>query len=385
MRRKRREPGFDTLSIHAGQEPEPGTGAVMTPIYATSTYAQPEFGVDRGYAYARVSNPTRTALEKNLAALEGGAHGLCFASGMAAISALLGLLKAGDHVVVSDNVYGGVFRAFEGIFRNYGLAFTWTDTTDLRALEAALRPATRLLYIETPTNPVMRVTDIAGAARIARRRGVPLAVDNTFMTPVFQRPLELGADVVIHSTTKYLNGHSDSVGGALVLNDPALAEKLRFVQKTTGAVLSPFEAFLVLRGTKTLPVRMRQHEASGRAVAAFLAAHPRVKRLYYPGRKDHPNYRVHARQASGFGAMVAFDLGSLAAARRALNRFRLFTLAESLGGVESLACHPASMTHASVPEGRRNALGITPGLVRLSVGLESLEDLLADLKQALGR
>jgi cystathionine beta-lyase/cystathionine gamma-synthase len=354
----------------------------MTPIFATSTYAQPEFGVSTGYEYARVSNPTRTALEANLAALEGGAHAVCFASGMAAVSALMGLFSSGDHIVVSDNVYGGVYRAFETIFRNYGLAFTWVDTSDLGALEAAIRPETKLVYVETPTNPVMQVTDIAGASAAAHRRGVPLLVDNTFMTPVFQRPLELGADLVLHSTTKYLNGHSDSLGGVLITNDAATAERLRFIHKTTGALLSPFECFLVLRGTKTLAVRMRQHEQNGRAVVSFLEGQKAVRRIYYPGLAGHPGHKIHARQASGFGAMVAFDVGSLEAARRFLNALQLFTLAESLGGVESLACHPATMTHAAVPKEKRDALGVTEGLVRLSVGIEGAEDLLADLAGA---
>ncbi len=380
MSRKHR---FDTLAIHGGVRPEPVTGAIMTPIFATSTYAQPELGVNTGYEYARVSNPTRTALEESLAALEGAAHGLCFASGMAAVSTLMGLFSKGDHLVVSENTYGGVYRVFELVFRNFGLEFTWVKSSDLKEVEAAFRPNTKMLYLETPTNPMMEVTDIAGAAAIAKARGALTAVDNTFMTPYFQRPLEHGADLVLHSTTKYLNGHSDSVGGALLTSDAKVVERLRLLQKSIGAILSPFDAFLVLRGLKTLGVRMRQHEQNGNAVAALLSAHPKVRRVHYPGLPDAPGHAIHARQAKGFGAMVAFDLGGLEEARRFLNALEVFTLAESLGGVESLACHPASMTHAAVPEERRNAMGIGPGLVRLSVGIEDERDLLDDLSQAL--
>jgi len=374
---------FDTMAIHAGVEPEPVTGALMTPIYATSTFAQPELGVNTGYEYARTSNPTRAALEANLAALEGADHGLCFASGMAAISTLMGLFKAGDHLVVSENTYGGVYRVFEQVFRDLGLSFSWVDTGDLSAVEAAFTPRTRMLYIETPTNPVMDITDIAGASALARKHGALTAVDNTFMTPYFQRPLEHGADIVVHSTTKYLNGHSDCVGGALLTSHPGAFERLSFLQNGMGAILGPFDAFLVLRGTKTLAVRMRQHEINGNAVAQFLSGHRKVRKVYYPGLPSHPGHAVHKAQASGFGAMVAFDLGGLEEARRFLNALEVFTLAESLGGVESLACHPASMTHAAVPEDKRNAMGITSGLVRLSVGIEGVEDLIQDIAQAL--
>lgn len=375
--------GFDTLAVHAGQRPDPSTGAVMTPIYATATYAQPEFGVSTGYDYARTVNPTRSALQTNLATLEGGRFGLCFSSGMAAVTALMSLLSTGDHVVVSENTYGGTYRLFEQLFTRFGLRFSWVKSSDLRALQDALTADTKMLYLETPTNPVMDITDIAAASEIAKRGGITTVVDNTFMTPYFQRPLALGADVVLHSTTKYLNGHSDCVGGAIVTSDDALHERLKWLQNSSGAIPSPFDCFLVLRGTKTLAVRMRQHEANGRGVAHFLAAHPKVLKVYYPGLDDHPGRSVHERQAGGYGAMVAFDLGSLDSARHFLNSLELFTLAESLGGVESLACHPATMTHASVPETLRMAMGVSDGLVRLSVGIEEEEDLLADLRQAL--
>jgi len=380
----KKKTGFDTLAIHAGQKPGPATGAIMTPIYATSTYAQPELGVSTGYEYARTGNPTRTALEANLAAMEGARFGTCFASGMAAVSSLMGILSAGDHVVVSDNTYGGVYRVFERVFRNFGIRFSWVKTSDLDVLEKAFTPQTKLLYIETPTNPVMEITDIAGASAIAKAHGALTAVDNTFMTPYFQRPLEHGADLVIHSTTKYLNGHSDSVGGALITSNEALDERLKFIQNSEGAILGPFDCFLVLRGTKTLAVRMRQHEVNGRAVVKYLQSRPGIKRIFYPGLPGHPGHEAHKRQATGFGAMVAFDVGSYEAARSFLNALDVFVLAESLGGVESLACHPASMTHGAVPKDKRDELGITDGLIRLSVGIEDVDDLLADLDRAIG-
>lgn len=378
----KKKTGFDTLAIHAGQKPGPATGAIMTPIYATSTYAQSELGVSTGYEYARTGNPTRTALEANLAAMEGARFGTCFSSGMAAVSSLMGILSAGDHVVVSDNTYGGVYRVFERVFRHFGIRFSWVKTSDLNALEKAFTPETKLLYIETPTNPVMEITDIAGASAIAKAHGALTAVDNTFMTPYFQRPLEQGADLVIHSTTKYLNGHSDSVGGALITSSEELDERLKFLQNSAGAILGPFDCFLVLRGTKTLAVRMRQHEINGRAVVAYLRSRSEIERIFYPGLPEHPGHEVHKRQATGFGAMVAFDVGSYEAARSFLNALEVFVLAESLGGVESLACHPASMTHGAVPKDKRDELGITDGLIRLSVGIEDAEDLLADLDQA---
>ena len=385
MRNKTRSRKYDTLSVHAGQRPDPAYSAVMTPIYATSTYAQDTLGGEPAYEYSRVSNPTRSALEECLAEMERGKSAVTFSSGMAAIAALMHLFKGGDHFVVSRNVYGGVYRAFELLFRNFGLSFTWVDSTREGDIEKAINKRTRLIYIESPTNPLMEITDVRAAARIAKRARVLLAVDNTFMTPCFQRPLELGADIVIHSTTKYLNGHSDSLGGALVCGSRELAEKLRFIVKTTGAVLSPFEAFLILRGIKTLFVRMQKHEENGRAVAEFLKGESGVGRLFYPGLKGHPGKKIHEGQSSGYGAMVSFELKSYQKAKAFLESLGLFTLAESLGGVESLACHPATMTHASLPKALRESLGVTGGLVRLSVGIENKNDLIADLEQALRR
>ncbi|MFN7942295.1 MAG: PLP-dependent aspartate aminotransferase family protein [Thermoanaerobaculia bacterium] len=369
--------------MHAGQHPDPTTGAVVVPIYATSTYVQDELGRHKGFEYARVQNPTRFALEANLAALEGGASGHAFASGMSAISALMTLVKAGEHVVLSRNVYGGTFRFMTQILARYGVEATWVDSTDLAAVRAALRPSTRMLYVETPTNPMMEVTDLAAAAVIAHDHGALFAVDNTFMSPYFQRPIELGADVVVHSTTKFLNGHSDSIGGALVAKHKEHGDWFDFVQKSVGAILSPFDSFLVLRGTKTLAVRMARHEANGRALAAYLAGHPKVRAVLYPGLPDHPGHAVQKRQASGFGALLTFDLGSYDASKRFLDRVEVMSLAESLGGVETLTSHPASMTHASVPPAERAKLGISDGLVRISAGIEDEADLLADCEQAL--
>jgi cystathionine beta-lyase/cystathionine gamma-synthase len=382
---------FDTLCIHAGQEPEPVTGAVAVPIFQTSTFVQEAFGKPRrGFEYARTKNPTRLALEELLAALEGGAAGHAFASGMAATTTLmLSLVKAGDHVLVGRNTYGGTYRFFSKILANFGVAFDYVDTTDLAAVRAAVTPATRMLFAETPTNPTMEISDLAGLAAIAgeatARNGakVRFVVDNTFATPFFQRPLALGADAVVHSTTKYLNGHSDSVGGAVVCADAEDGAKIGFAQNAAGAILSPFDSFLVTRGIKTLPVRMRAHDANGRAVAAWLAKQPKVPRVFYPGLPDHPGHALAARQMSGFGGMISFDLGSLEAAKRLLDRVRICALAESLGGVESLISHPASMTHASVEPEERLRRGITPGLVRISVGIEDLSDILADLENAL--
>ena len=380
-----REPGFSTRAIHAGQEPDPATGAVMTPIYQTSTYAQEALGRNKGYEYARTHNRTRAALEANLAALEGGRHGLCFASGLAAANTLLMTLSAGDHVVAGNNLYGGTYRLFEKVLRRLGLAFTFVNASDVKAVEAAFTPATRLLVVETPTNPMMQLTDIAAVAALTRPRGIKLVVDNTFMTPFFQRPLGLGADVVLHSVTKYLNGHSDMVGGALVTGDERLHESLRYLQNAAGAVPGPMDCWLALRGTKTLAVRMERHERNARALAEHLARHPRVSRTHYPGLASHPQHELARRQASGFGGMISFvpGDGSLEAGRCVFDRFRLFTRAESLGGVESLVCHPASMTHAAVPREERLAIGLADGLLRLSVGIEDLEDLAADLDQAL--
>lgn len=375
--------GFSTRAIHAGQQPDPTTGAVSVPIYATSTYVLDELGRHKGFEYARVQNPTRFALEANVAALEGGTSGHAFASGMAAIATLMTLVRAGEHVVFSRNVYGGTYRFMTQVLSRYGVESSWVDSTDLANIRSALRPTTRLIYVETPTNPMMEVTDIAGAAEVAHGHGALLAVDNTFMSPYFQRPLELGADVVVHSTTKFLNGHSDSIGGVLVARSAEQGEWFSFVQKSEGAIASPFDSFLILRGIKTLAVRMERHEANGRALADHLAGHPKVRKVFYPGLADHPGHAVQQRQATGFGALITFDLGDFAAAKRWLDRVEVMSLAESLGGVETLTSHPASMTHASVPPDKRAELGITDGLVRISAGIEDLADLLADVDQAL--
>jgi cystathionine beta-lyase/cystathionine gamma-synthase len=374
---------FSTVCLHAGQEPDPSTGAIITPIYQTSTYVQEELGKHKGYEYARTQNPTRFALENNLAAIESGKTAFAFASGMAAIGAIATLLKSGDHVVVSDNTYGGTFRLFDKVLTRYQLTFSYIDTSRLDLVERAFTPATRMLFVETPTNPIMTLTDLKAAADLAHRHDVRLVVDNTFASPYVQRPIESGADLVTHSTTKYLNGHSDSVGGVVIATKDEDIEWLRFVQNAEGAILSPFDSWLVLRGTKTLPLRMAQHNANGLALAQFLASHPKVRKVYYPGLPDHPQHDLAKRQMRGFGGMLAFDLGSLEAARRVLNGVRLHALAESLGGVETLISHPASMTHASVPPDRRAALGITDGLVRISAGIEDIEDLKEDLAQAL--
>jgi cystathionine beta-lyase/cystathionine gamma-synthase len=376
---------FSTICLHAGQEPDPATGAIIVPIYQTSTYVQEALGKHKGYEYARTQNPTRMALERNIAAMESGAAGFAFASGMAAIGAMATLLKSGDHVVVSDNTYGGTFRFFDKVLTRYQLTFSYVDTSDLDAVAAAILPSTRMLFVETPTNPVMRITDLRAAADLAHRRGIRLVVDNTFASPFVQRPIELGADLVVHSTTKYLNGHSDSVGGIVVATRDEDIEWLGFVQNAEGAILGPFDSFLVLRGTKTLPLRMEQHSRNGMALAEFLAAHPKVKRIYYPGLCTHPQHELARRQMNGFGGMLAFDVGSLEAARRVLDAVQLHALAESLGGVETLISHPATMTHASVPADRRAALGIGDGLVRISAGIEDVEDLKEDLAQALDK
>ena len=374
--------GIATDCIHAGQAPDPTTGAIVTPIYQTSTYVQEGIGRHKGYEYARTHNPTRRALEKNLAALEQGTDAYCFASGMAATNAVLTLIKPGQRVVVSDNVYGGTHRLFTKILAQYGVEFAFLDATDPAALERAAGEFA-MLWIETPTNPLMKVCDIAALAEVARRRRALLVVDNTFMSPFFQRPLAKGADIVVHSTTKFLNGHSDSVGGVAVVKDAKHAEWLQYYQNAAGAILSPFDSWLVLRGTKTLAVRMPRHEENGRRVAAFLREHKKVKKVYWPGFTDHPGHEVHRRQASGFGAMISFDLGSREAADRLLQAVRLCSLGESLGGIETLISHPATMTHAGYTQPERDQLGIGNGLVRISVGCEDAEDLTADLARGL--
>jgi cystathionine beta-lyase/cystathionine gamma-synthase len=378
--------GFATDAIHIGQEPDAATGAIIVPIYQTSTFVQEELGKHKGYEYARTSNPTRAALERNLAALEGARFCFAFASGMAAINCLMSLLKSGDHVVAGHNLYGGSFRLFERVLKDFGLTFSYVNTCQLEEVERALRPDTRMIFIETPTNPIMEITDIVAAASLAHSRGTRLAVDNTFMSPYFQRPLALGADLVVHSTTKYLNGHSDGVGGAIMLNDDTLAERLKFLQNAAGAVLGPFDSWLVLRGVKTLALRMQQHNRNGIAVAQFLQhRHPKIKKVHYPGLPTHPQHELAKRQMTGFGGMISFETGSLENARNVLKSVRLCSLAESLGGVETLISHPASMTHASVPSEHRDRLGITEGLVRISVGIEEVEDIIADLDQALSK
>jgi cystathionine beta-lyase/cystathionine gamma-synthase len=379
-----RKHGFATRAIHDGQQAEPLTGAIAVPIYATSTYLQDELGKPRlGYEYARVSNPTRDRLEQNLASLEGGTSAHVFASGMAAINALCTTLKARDHVVCSHNVYGGVPRLFNQILVNYGLEFTYVDTSDLNAVERAIQRDTKYVYVETPTNPLMTISDIAAISRIAHRRGAEVVVDNTFMSPYFQQPLALGADMVIHSTTKFLNGHSDGLGGVIICTTPEHAEKFRFIQKSAGAILSPFECFLVLRGVKTLAVRMERHERNGRAVAKYLNGHRKVQKVFYPGLPEHPQYELAKKQMSGFGALITFETGSLKNAKRMLSKVRVCSLGESLVGVETLISHPATMTHAALGEKGRKAIGITDGLVRISVGIEDVEDILSDLDEAL--
>src|SRR5581483_4189109 len=379
---KKKEPGFATKAIHVGQEPDPSTGAITVPIFATSTYVQQDLGKNKGYEYARVSNPTRTRLEENLAALEGGSSAHVYASGMAAINAVCTMLKAGDHVICSHNVYGGVPRLFNQILVNYGLQFTYVDTSKVEAVERALRKNTKLVYVETPTNPLMSISDIWAISQACRRRA-QLVVDNTFMSPYFQQPIALGADMVVHSTTKFLNGHSDGLGGVVVCTKPEQSEQLGFVQKAAGAILSPFECWLVLRGVKTLAVRMEQHDRSGRAVAEFLSKHKKVKKVFYPGLADHPQHALAKTQMSGFGSMITFETGSLANANKMLRKVEVCSLGESLGGVETLISHPATMTHAALGEEGRKAIGITDGMVRISVGIEDIDDLIADLDQAL--
>jgi cystathionine gamma-lyase/cystathionine beta-lyase/cystathionine gamma-lyase/homocysteine desulfhydrase len=376
---------FDTVCIHAGQTPDPSTGAIITPIYQTSTYVQDALGVHKGFEYGRTHNPTRAALERNIAAIEGGRDAFAFASGLAATGALMTLLQAGDHVVVTDNTYGGTYRLFERVLRKSQLDFTYVDTSNLDALAGAFKPNTKMLFVESPTNPVLGITDIAAASALAHARGVPVVVDNTFASPYVQRPLALGADMVLHSTTKFLNGHSDSIGGIVVAERDDHIEWLRFIQNAQGAILGPMDAWLVLRGTKTLPLRMERHNANAQHVAEFLAAHPKVERVHYPGLPSHPQHALAARQMRGFGGLISFTMGSLERARTVLNSVRLMALAESLGGVETLISHPASMTHGAVPAERRQALGVTDDLVRVSVGVEHVDDLIEDLSQALDR
>ncbi len=380
---KNKHSGFATRAIHVGQQADPLTGSIGVPIYPTSTYLQEELGKHKGYEYSRVSNPTRTRLEENLASLEGGVAARVFASGMAAINALCTMYKSGDHVVCGNDLYGGVPRLFNQVLVNYGLEFTYVDTTDVREVERAIRKNTRMVYIETPTNPLMTLTDIRAVAEVCKGKKVELVVDNTFMSPYFQQPLGLGADMVVHSTTKFLNGHSDGLGGVIVCSRPEQADNFAFIQKAAGAIMSPFECWLVLRGVKTLTVRMEQHDRNGRIVADFLAGHKRVKKVFYPGLPDHPQHQLAKRQMSGFGSMITFETGSLGNAKKLLKRVRVCSLGESLGGVETLISHPATMTHAALGEKGRKAIGITDGMVRISVGIEDVDDILADLDSAL--
>jgi len=375
--------GFSTDAIHAGQIPDPTTGAVITPIYQTSTYAQHELGKSTGFEYARTHNLTRQALEKNIATLEKGKFGIAFASGLAATHALMSLVKTGDHIVISNNVYGGTYRLYELNMKNYGLDFSWVDSTDLKNVENAIRPNTKMIYVETPTNPMLNLTDLNGISEIAKKNNLISVCDNTFMSPYFQNPLTFGIDIVLHSTTKYLNGHSDIIGGLLVTSDEKIHERIRYIQNAAGGVPSPFDCWLLLRSTKTLAVRMKQHEINTNLFANFLEESGYAKKVIYPGLKNHPQHELAKKQMRGFGGMVSADFGNLETAKRVLNNVKIFTLAESLGGVESLISHPASMTHASVPKEERDKMGLTESLVRFSVGIEDVEDLIADVTQAL--
>lgn len=375
--------GFGTRAVHAGQRPDPSTGAIMTPIFQTSTYAQEGLGVNKGYEYARGKNPTREALERNIASLEGGRHGFAFGSGMGCLDSIMKLLQSGDEVICAENMYGGTPRLFDRILSNFGLKFRYVDTRDPQKIEDALTANTRAIICETPTNPLMRLTDLEAVGEISKRAGALYIVDNTFATPIFQRPFEYGADIVFHSTTKYLNGHSDMIGGIAVVKDDDLAARLQFILNAAGAVPGPFDSWLALRGTKTLHLRMAAHDSNGRRVAAWLAERLGEERVVYPGLCSHPQHALACKQMSGFGGMLSINLANRDEAAKVVSRVRLFALAESLGGVESLTCHPASMTHASVPPERRAAIGIGDGLVRFSVGIEDVADLIADLDQAL--
>src|SRR5690606_14780209 len=375
--------GFSTDAIHAGQKPDPVTGAVITPIYQTSTYAQDELGRHKGFEYGRTHNLTRAALEANIAALEKGKFGVAFASGLAATHALMSLVKAGDHIIVSDNVYGGTYRLFELNMKNYGLDFSWINTSDLSNIKNAIKENTKMVFLESPTNPMLNLTDLKGAAEICKQHNLICVVDNTFMSPYFQNPLTLGCDIVLHSQTKYINGHSDVIGGILLMNDEKIHERLRYIQNAAGGVPSPFDCWLILRSTKTLAVRMQRHEKNAKALAEWLVNSNAAKKVYYPGLKDHPQHELAKKQMRGFGGMISTDFGDVETAKKILNNVKVFTLGESLGGVESLISHPATMTHATVPKVDREKFGITDSLVRFSVGIEDIEDLIADIEHAL--
>jgi O-succinylhomoserine (thiol)-lyase len=375
--------GFSTDAIHAGQKPDESTNAVIPPIHLTTTYYQEEIGKHKGYVYSRSGNPTRDILQNNIATLEKGKYALAFSSGLSAIQAISNLLKSGDHVIVSHDVYGGTYRLFEQVLAKYGLAFSFVDTTKIENIEKSIQSNTRLVHIETPTNPLLAITDIEGVANLCKSKNLILCVDNTFMTPYFQNPLELGADIVVHSATKYLGGHSDLLGGVLIINSDELYEKLKFVQNAIGAVLSPFDSWLLLRSVKTLAVRMERHNQNAMKIAEYLQSHSKVKKVFYPGLETHPQYSIAKKQMRGFGGMVSFEVDNFDTAKKVLYKFKIFTLAESLGGVESLVCHPATMTHASIPKEIREKSGLTDGLIRLSVGIEDVEDLINDIEQAL--
>ena len=375
--------GFSTDAIHAGQIPDPTTGAITTPIYQTSTYAQYELGKSTGFEYARTHNLTRQALEKNIATLEKGKYGIAFASGLASTHALMSLVKAGDHIVISNNVYGGTYRLYELNLKNYGLDYSWVDSTDLKNIEKAIRPNTKMIYVETPTNPMLNLTDLKGVTEIAKKNNLISVCDNTFMSPYFQNPLTFGIDIVLHSTTKYLNGHSDIIGGMLVTSDEKIHERLRYIQNAAGGVPSPFDCWLVLRSTKTLAVRMERHNSNAIQMAKYFSESNIADKIIYPGLSSHPQHELAKKQMRGFGGMISVDFGSFEKAKKVLNGVKIFTLAESLGGVESLISHPASMTHASVPKEERDKMGLTESLIRFSVGIEDVEDLIADVEQAL--
>ncbi len=375
--------GFSTDAIHAGQSPDPVTGAVITPIYQTSTYAQEELGKHKGYEYGRTQNLTRESLEKNVASLEKGKYGIAFSSGVAATHALMGLVKAGDHVIASKNIYGGTYRLFELVMKDYGIDYSWVDTSDLSNIETSIKENTKLVYLETPTNPMLNLTDLSGAAEICKKHNLISIVDNTFMSPYFQNPLTLGCDIVIHSQTKYINGHSDVIGGILITSNDKIHSRLRYIQNSIGAIPSPFDCWLILRSTKTLAVRMERHNSNAVKLAEWLRDSNTAKKVYYPGLPEHPQHELAKKQMRGFGGMISADFGDIQTAKKILKNVKIFTLGESLGGVESLISHPASMTHASVPKEERDAMGITESLVRFSVGIEDIEDLIADIENAL--
>jgi len=374
--------GFSTDAIHSGQEPDLKTGAVITPIYQTSTYAQEELGKHKGYEYARTQNLTRESLEKNIATLEKGKYGIAFSSGLAATNALMSLVKAG--VIISNNVYGGTYRLYELVLKDYGLDYSWVDTSNLKNIEEAIKPNTKLVFVETPTNPMLTITDLQGVAEICKKHNLKSIVDNTFMSPYFQNPLVLGCDIALHSSTKYINGHSDVVSGIVITNDEKIHERLRYIQNAAGAIPGPFDCWLILRATKTLAVRMERHEKNANQLAEYFDKNEKAKKVYYPGLKSHPQHELAKKQMGGFGGMISVDFGDIEIAKKVVNNVKIFTLAESLGGVESLVCHPASMTHAAVPKEDRDKMGLTESLVRFSVGIEDIEDIIADIDNILG-